>query len=329
MVKGMLRLTFVLAMFTALGACGNLGEKVQSAKIKFGDSRASLVSRLGNPTRVETEGDFTILRYFNTDDSSVRGDALYDFVLADDTLVYQTNYNNTRTGFCSSFFRPISWAEVKPHYDRYLQLQENKKWETETYNIDLLKVTTFKSRDSVGCSTGGHHRLVLEGQISPDSSFAMSRLLGRLAPCRNSNGVVTSPLIVSLKSGGGFLKDGYSLGKTFRQNLVHAVIEEASVCASSCAVAFLGAENRTLSDTGKIMFHAPYFSGKNEYGQRDIDCAVGEESLNELKDYYVSMTDKETGERLFERTMWYCSADDGWVVTGGAAAELYGIATER
>ena len=48
-----------------------------------------------------------------------------------------------------------------------------------------------------------------------------------------------------------------------------------------------------------------------------------------LKNYYVEMTDKDTGERLFERTMWYCSASDGWVVTGGAAAELYGIDTER
>ena len=84
-----------------------------------------------------------------------------------------------------------------------------------------------------------------------------------------------------------------------------------------------------MRSMGQIMFHAPYFSGKNEYGEKDIDCDVGEESLDELKDYYISMTDKETGERLFERTMWYCSAKDGWVVTGGAAAELYGIATER
>ena len=325
----MLRLMFVLAIFTALGACGNLGAKVQGAKIKFGDSRASLVSRLGNPTRVETDGDFTILRYCNTDVAGVRGDALYDFVLVNDTLVYQTNYNNTRAGFCSSFFRPINWAEVKPHYDRHLQLQESKKWETETYNIDLLKVTTFKSRDSVECSTGGHHRLVLEGQISPDSSFAMDRLLDRLEPCKNSIGKITDPVRVSLKSGGGFLKDGFALGQTFRVNQVHAVIEEASICASSCAVAFLGAATREVEDKGQIMFHAPYFSGKNEYGKRAIDCDVGEESLTELKNYYISMTDKETGDRLFERTMWYCSADDGWVVTGGAAAELYGIATER
>ena len=74
---------------------------------------------------------------------------------------------------------------------------------------------------------------------------------------------------------------------------------------------------------------APYFSDKNKYGEKDIDCDVGEESPNELKDYYISMTDKETGERLVERTMWYCSANDGWVFTGSAAAELDGIATER
>ena len=77
------------------------------------------------------------------------------------------------------------------------------------------------------------------------------------------------------------------------------------------------------------MFHAPYFSGKNGYGARDINCEAGKESLSELKNYYTTMTDKEAGERLFERTIWYCSADDGWVVTGGAAAVLYGIATQR
>ena len=67
---------------------------------------------------------------------------------------------------------------------------------------------------------------------------------------------------------------------------------------SSCAVAFLGARDRLVEDKGQIMFHAPYFSGRNEYGEKDIDCNVGEESLNELMDYYISMTDKETGERL-------------------------------
>ena len=78
-----------------------------------------------------------------------------------------------------------------------------------------------------------------------------------------------------------------------------------------------------------IMFHAPYFTGENVYGKRDISCEVGEEALANLNAYYQEMTDAETGDRLFERTMWYCSAEDGWVVKGGSAAELFGIATEK
>ena len=43
----------------------------------------------------------------------------------------------------------------------------------------------------------------------------------------------------------------------------------------------------------------------------------------------LKMTSDGAGDRLFERTMWNCSADDGLVVKGGSAAELYGIATEK
>lgn len=125
------------------------------------------------------------------------------------------------------------------------------------------------------------------------------------------------------------MDDGYKLGNTLRQQGVTVVVENQKSCASSCAVAFLGGAKRIIEDEGQIMFHAPYFSGRNELGARDIDCDVGEQALAELKNYYISMTDMETGDRLFERTMWYCSANDGWVVTGGAAAELYGIATVR
>ena len=51
--------------------------------------------------------------------------------------------------------------------------------------------------------------------------------------------------------------------------------------------------------------------------------------MTELLNFYETMTDGETGERIFERTMRLCSAYDGWVITGGAAAELFGIATQR
>lgn len=205
-----------------------------------------------------------------------------------------------------------------------------KAWAKEVYNIDGLKIYTYiNEHDINACYQGSEVILSLTGVIGPDSSFAMSRLLERLPRCLSRTGAIRFPLIVMLSSNGGLLEDGYSLGKELRKRQVTTVIENGSYCASSCAVAYLGGTARHIQSSGTIMFHGPYFSGKNEYGQRDIDCDVGEQSLNELKDYYVSMTDKEVGERLFERTMWYCSANDGWVVTGGAAAELYGIATER
>ena len=132
-----------------------------------------------------------------------------------------------------------------------------------------------------------------------------------------------------MNSGGGLLNDGYAAGRIFRAYGVSTIIEDNAVCASSCAVAFLGGEKRSIRNKGSIMFHAPYFLGRNEYGERDINCNVGQKAFDELIDYYKETTDSEIGERLFERTMWYCSADDGWVVTGSPAAKLFGIATEN
>ena len=41
------------------------------------------------------------------------------------------------------------------------------------------------------------------------------------------------------------------------------------------------------------------------------------------------MTSDGAGDRLFERTMWNFSAEDRWVVNGGSATALFGIATEK
>ncbi|MDC3015429.1 hypothetical protein OA010_01295 [Luminiphilus sp.] len=41
------------------------------------------------------------------------------------------------------------------------------------------------------------------------------------------------------------------------------------------------------------------------------------------------MTSDGVDDRLFERTMWSCSAEDRWVVNGGYAVALAGIATEE
>lgn len=198
----------------------------------------------------------------------------------------------------------------------------------EVYNIDTLRVTTQKLKTAI-CASGGIHKIILEGTISPDSSFAMEKLLKRSPHCRNNRGQVIVATTVQLESGGGYLVDGYKLGRSLRKAGATTVIENQQGCASSCAVAFLGGKKRVVEDTGAIMFHAPYFSGKNAYGVKIIDCDIPEPDLKILNNYYAEMVGKEAGDRLYERTIWYCSAEDGWVVTGGSAAELYDIATEK
>lgn len=76
------------------------------------------------------------------------------------------------------------------------------------------------------------------------------------------------------------------------------------------------------------MFHSPYLPGLNAQGDKIANCDVGSETTTELLEYYQEMTSAEQGERLFDRTMSYCSAEDGWVLKGSAAAELFGVATE-
>lgn len=201
----------------------------------------------------------------------------------------------------------------------------------EVFNIDGLVIEMYTSPGDayMRCDSGRRLFMRLTGVIGPDSSFAVAELLRRNPPCKDKSGRQIEFRSLSLNSGGGFLRDGYSLGNTLREARVATVVEGGATCASSCAVAYLGGEFRVVSDDGLVMFHAPYFEGKNEYGRRDVDCEIGEEPLKELRDFYTTMTTEEIGDRLFERTMWYCSASDGWMIKGGAAAELYGIATQR
>ena len=202
------------------------------------------------------------------------------------------------------------------------------KYDAEVYNIDTLRVTTETLKTN-NCDSGGVHKIILEGTISPDSSFAMEKLLSQSPHCRNTRGQVIVATTVQLESGGGYLVDGYKLGRSLRRAGATTIIENQEGCASSCAVAFLGGKKRIVADTGAIMFHAPYFSGKNAYGEKLIDCDIPKADLQKLNAYYVEMVGKDAGDRIYERTMWYCSSEDGWVVTGGSAAELYDIATEK
>ena len=128
----------------------------------------------------------------------------------------------------------------------------------ETYFIDDLVIETSSDMSDLSCVTGGKHSILVTGSIGPDSTFAVGRLMDQRKPCMDANGEVITPINVILESGGGYLEDGYKLGKAFRDRGVTTVIENNKMCASSCAVAFLGGEKRIVADQGSILFHAPY-----------------------------------------------------------------------
>lgn len=56
--------------------------------------------------------------------------------------------------------------------------------------------------------------------------------------------------------------------------------------------------NRIIEDEGVILFYAPYYRGQNEFASARVDCDVGDLALNELLDYYQTITDEETGSCL-------------------------------
>lgn len=304
--------TFLIIILLSANA---LGRAISDYGVQLGSTTRQTIERLGQPSLQGQLNGYTVYGYCLQAGFKVDGQTL---IFENDRLVWSQGFK-TR---CGNNFRlsEIDWAKVA----REKLVTEIK----EEYLIDNLKITVITNNLPNTCFKGNKYQVNINGMIGPDSSFAMEEILAILGHCKDRFGKVLHHTKVFLDSGGGFLDHGYQLGRIFRSRGVHTVIDEGMSCASSCAVAFLGGGKRSLRGNGTILFHAPYYSKKNSTGQRDPDCDVGKNTLDEMKNYYIEMTDPVSGERLFERTMWYCSAEDGWTVSGAPAAKLYKIAIE-
>ncbi len=321
-------LMFILLIFFLSGCASNVKNTGHASKYEMpnGISSNSVINSLGRPSRDLSKGSFRALSYCTTGTFT---DDLVDYFFKEDVLVLKRIYTNTKGGHCSRFFQPIRWENVeKTHFD-LTKANFNRVWKSTVYNIDTLKITLLEKKSSfLFCNSGKINRLIVEGAIGPDSSFAVERLLEKISPCTDKDGKITHTTLVSLKSQGGFLKDGYSLGRTLRKFNATTIIENDALCASSCAVAFLGGTKRSLEDNANILFHAPYLKHNSYQMEPSIECTKDKTLLDELEAYYIEMIGLNDGKRIFDRTMWYCSTEDGWVVTGENAAKLYGIASQ-
>ncbi len=184
-------------------------------------------------------------------------------------------------------------------------------------NIDRLRVRHVR-RPSNECQSGFYDHLEIAGEIGPDSTAAIGRLLPQLQRCVSVTTGNRVANLAYLSSGGGYLSDGYALGELFREYEVNTIITGGQVCASSCAIAFLGGVYRTMQYDAMLLFHAPYTSNGIA-----IDC-TDRGQVAGLQNYYEDVLGTENGNFLLERTLSYCSASSGWTLNADGA-KLFGI----
>ena len=186
-----------------------------------------------------------------------------------------------------------------------------------------LKVSDLRIRVSElhldGCVKGRNIVVEIDGPINSDTSILIEKIFDLYGPCVSDDGSKLYAL-VAMNSSGGSLNNGYKIGRVFRKYGVVAVVNSGQVCASACAVAFLGARIRSIKGDGALLFHAPYRIVPMGF---EIDCS-DREIANSLNSYYREMLTTSSVDHIFTRTMSYCSSYDGWKLNK-AAAEIFGI----
>lgn len=186
--------------------------------------------------------------------------------------------------------------------------------------IDKLQIRHVRMADA-NCVSGFKEHIEISGEIGPDSTAALERLLPQLHKCQSANNQeITYANYVYLSSGGGFLADGYALGDLFREHQVSTFVTGGQKCASSCAIAFLGGKFRNMAYDAELLFHAPYLTNGIA-----IDCQ-DRGQVSGLKAYYQSKLGEKEGDFLLDRTMSYCSVSSGWTLNADGA-KLFGITT--
>lgn len=180
--------------------------------------------------------------------------------------------------------------------------------------LNIRRVRSPKEK----CNSGYVDHLELDGEINEDTSFILEKMLDDTTRCTYKDGT-RGATIIYLNSYGGRLKDGYKIGEVFKKHKVSAVTAYGQVCASSCAIAFLGASYKSMTPDSSLILHAPYIKKSNQR----IHCADKDTDAG-MHDYLSKMLGEETSDVIFNRTMKYCSEDSGWNVNRDAA-KIYGM----
>jgi hypothetical protein len=78
---------------------------------------------------------------------------------------------------------------------------------------------------------------------------------------------LTGPTVVLLRSPGGFVVDGISIGTTIRSKGYSTMVPDDAICASVCGLMWLAGSTRFLTESSKIGFHAAFRQDGQESGK--------------------------------------------------------------
>jgi hypothetical protein len=103
----------------------------------------------------------------------------------------------------------------------------------------------------------GVNAISIAGQIDHGDAGRFDEIAATLA----------GPTVVLLRSPGGFVVDGLSIGTTIRSRGYSTVVPDDAICASVCGLMWLAGSTRFLTESSRIGFHAAYREDGQESGQ--------------------------------------------------------------
>lgn len=153
----------------------------------------------------------------------------------------------------------------------------------------------------------------LSGLIEKGDAFKLKLYISELNNRKN--------IAVYLDSDGGNLMEGMALGRLFHNGKIKTVIEEHKLCASSCALAFLGGVNkntgliwRTKSSNAELGFHTFYNNFKPDAtfsaDEANLLVRVSQFIILEMISYFEEM---EVNSNLLKKTLSTDGDEMYWV----------------
>ena len=202
----------------------------------------------------------------------------------------------------------------------FIRINPNAKWGFDNAKEVHKEYTTFfeNDKDSVRVIElkSGTYVIIINGEINNKLVSTMTEMLPEIHEANRSRTNTSYAVSVFMHSGGGFMKSGIALGELFKKEQVSVKVDNLSMCASACALAWTGGLYRSISGNGKLIFHAPYTTGK--FGTKR--CSSKEETpelVAYIEDTFISPAKRNS----VMHGAYYCDPNGGKTHVDGSILE--------